>query len=744
MRKTLGISVLTYLGMSLFLIAALPLYALSPGSNGNEIKGNKFENIAALEVFIEGQGNRVEYIKTTDSIRDLGIKNIIIQSAVVADTTRYTIIVDGHRKAERLQWKEASDIWGYEYRGNSYDSYHFPRTERLVLDRDGSPLQMVINAQRTFWDQWIEHYERSNGQAEWTAHTESSLGPEWSRTLDEGESKITGPVYYAAVHPVHDLGVPARLLLKQSDNKLPLLPDGKAHLEFIKEKVVETDKDQRKLRLYAIHGLDFRPQYVWLDNKNATFADEWSVLSGWEEVFPELRAIIEEALATYHYELVKDLIPTARKKPLVIHGAKLFDPETQTVHSGTTVLIEGNTISAVGPDGTLKTPPEAEIIDAAGKMILPGLWDMHTHHGISETYLELMAPLYMAAGITTARDLGSPTVPTLSLRRRIEAGEALGPRLLLAGWVEGGSGRPTGPLVNNAAEALVAVDRFAELGYVQIKIYGTLSPDLVPVVIERAKKHGLRVSGHIPKGMTWQQAIEMGYDEIQHIGHFIDPLLSKKLADLSSKPTPALLEEYHKAKAEIATDSEEVQEMIRLLASKNIAVDPTLAFLDAQGMEPQGWVKRIAERFPSTARRQIFDLYLFGYWPLNPLRQQTFDNWSDIVREMHEEGIAILPGSDMEIAGFSLHRELEIYTEAGIPAPEVLSLATLGAAREMGMDNELGSIGRGKLADLILVDGDPTKDISDIRRVIMVIKDGRVYDSAAIYKALGIEPCCEE
>lgn len=664
------------------------------------------------------------------------------QIETTLDTTRYTIIIDGHQKAERLEWKEAPNTWGYQYKGQAYDSYHFPRTERLILDAEGFPLKMEISGQRIFWDQWVERFERRDGHVNWTAHTQSSLGPEWSRSLDEGRAEITEAVYYAAVHPVHDLGVLARLLLKQTDRKLPLLPNGTAHLELINEKVLEADNDQCTISLYAIHGLDLRPQYVWLDEKNATFADEWSVLEGWEDVFPQLKIIIEEALATYHHQLVKDLIPPTRQKPLLIHGAKLFDSKMQSVHTGTTILIENNRISAVGPDGTVKTPTEAEIIDAAGKMVLPGLWDMHTHHGISETYLELMAPLYFAGGITTARDLGSPTDPMLSLRRRIESGKALGPRLLLAGWVEGGGGRPTGPLVSNAAEALAAVDRFAELGYVQIKIYSALPPDLVRVVTERAKEHGMRVSGHLPQGMSANEAIEMGYNEIQHLDDLMYPLISNLMADFGAEPTPEALTRVFQAFAELTADSEKVQELIKLLKLHNIAIDPNLAVMDAQEMEPEPWVKRYAERFPSVAQRKILDLYLFGYWPLNTLWEDIFGNMKDIVRDMHRTGITILPGSDMEIAGFSLHRELEIYTQAGIPAPEVLTIATLGAARVMGMDEELGSIEPGKLADLILIEGDPTKNISDISRVMTVIKDGRVYDPAAIYRALGITPCC--
>lgn len=127
---------------------------------------------------------------------------------------------------------------------------------------------------------------------------------------------------------------------------------------------------------------------------------------------------------------------------------------------------------------------------------------------------------------------------------------------------------------------------------------------------------------------------------------------------------------------------------------------------------------------------------MHALWP------EILANLSDIVHTMYESGVPVLPGTDMT-PGFGLHRELELYVEAGIPAAEVLALATVDAARVMGAEDELGSIEPGKLADLIIVDGDPTRDIGDIRRVVTVVKEGRVYDPAAIYRALDIEPCCK-
>jgi parallel beta-helix repeat protein len=716
---------------------------LSPGSDGNEIVGNTLEEIASSSVVLEGDGNRLELRSTSDHVRDLGADNQVIPAALstAPDTTRFTIIINGHRQGERRMWQEAADTWHYEHDG---DAYHFPRTERLVVDADGFPLLMDIDGQRIVWDRWIERYERRDGRASWTAHTQSTIGPRWSRTLGDGETEVSGPVYYAALHPVHDLGVLARLLLEREDHTLPLLPAGTARLEPLGERWVEVDDRRRRIQLYAVHGLDLKPGYVWLDESGATFADEWSVLAGWEPAFAELRAASDEALAEYHRDLARTLVPPARDRPLVILGARLFDPNTGSVTPGTTVVVDGRHISAVGPDDTLELPPGAEVVDAAGRTVLPGLWDMHAHHGFPGPYFELIAPLSLAGGITTARDVGTPIEPMLSLRQRIRAGEAVGPRTLMAGWVGGAGGRPTGTLVGNAAEARAAVDRFVELGYVQIKIYNDLAHELVPVVIKQAKQHGLRVSGEIPTGMTATQAVEHGYEEIQHIDGLLWPLAGSAVTELFAQRTPARLQAVNEALAELTLDSKVVKDQIQLLVSGGVAVDPTLTVFAAQGMEPPPWVARVAARFPPQAQRRILDRHLFDYWPLTPLWGEILGNMSALVGALHEAGVPILPGSDTEMAASDLHKELELYVQAGIPAHEVLTLATLGAARVMGMDDELGSIEPGKLADLILIDGDPTADISEIRRVVTVIKDGRVYDPAAIYRAVGVEPCCEE
>ena len=658
------------------------------------------------------------------------------------DTISFTIIVDGHPKGERRMWQEGPGTWRFEYEGDPYDSYHFPRSERLVLDAEGLPVQVEIHGEngRGTWEEWFELQE---SRARWSTLTRWRLFPFDPPDLFGGDpfeevgnqsadTLVVGPAYYAAVYPVHDVGVAARALRRRPDRSLPLLPAGEARLEVLGERVVEVDGRSRRIHHYAVHGLDLRPVYVWLDEDGATFADEWSIRAGREGVFPELRAATEQALADHHGRLAEALVPPVRERPLVIRGARLFDPESGTTRPDVTIVVEGDRIAAVGADGSIDLPPEAEIIDATGRTALPGLWDMHAHHGIPSLYLEMDAPLHLAAGITTARDLGSHTGPILSLRSRIESGEALGPRLLLSGFIDGPGRRPSGVLVGSAAEARAAVDRFAGLGYVQIKIYGQVPLDFVPEIVEQARAHGMRVSGHVPTGMNLRDALEAGFDEIQHA--------DQVFMNLDGVPDFFVdLEASYEAIARLTADPVQVRELVELLVTHEVALDPTLTILDSWSRVPLPWFVRMLERLPPQARRRVAAAQGFKLWPVHPLWDQIFDNLLDIVRQMHEAGVPVLPGSDM-MPGVAVHRELELYVQAGIPAPDVLTLATLGAARVIGMGDELGSIEPGKLADLILVDGDPTTDISDIRRVVMVIKDGRVYDPAAIYRALGVEP----
>jgi imidazolonepropionase-like amidohydrolase len=284
------------------------------------------------------------------------------------------------------------------------------------------------------------------------------------------------------------------------------------------------------------------------------------------------------------------------------------------------------------------------------------------------------------------------------------------------------------------------VTKFHDLGYVQIKIYSSVKPELVPVVVEEAHKRGMRVSGHIPAGMIASDAIRAGYDEMQHMNF----VFLNFMPDVKETRTPARFIEPAKRSADLDLTSKPVQDFIAMLADKHITLDPTLAAFEGMFLARPGSVDptfaAIADRLPAQVRRST----LRGGLPIPDeatatLHQRSFEAWKRMLKLLYDRGITLDIGTD-SLAGFAYHRELELHTQAGIPAAKVLQSATIGSARTMKRDAELGSITAGKLADLVLVAGDPTADIGAIRRIRTTIKDGKLYDAAALYRELGVAP----
>jgi cytosine/adenosine deaminase-related metal-dependent hydrolase len=425
--------------------------------------------------------------------------------------------------------------------------------------------------------------------------------------------------------------------------------------------------------------------------------------------------------------------PTA---PLAFTHANLFDSETGKTLPNTTVLVEGNRIKAVGRDGSVRLPANAEIVDARGKTLVPGLWDMHVHISDDDGLM------HVAAGVTSVRDMANDTEALLALKAKIEAGGEIGPRILMAGILDGRGpyAGPTKVLVDTEEEARAAIENYARLGYVQVKIYSSIKPELVPKIIEMAHAKGMRASGHVPAFMNAEQFVRAGADEFQHINFFA---LNFLFDDVKDTRTPARFTAVADRAATIDLGSERVRSFVKLLKERKTVVDPTVnifeeMFTARPGKIPAGEAA-VADRLPPQVRRYL----LAGGLPVPDGKDERYRESAKallhMVKLLYDAGVTLVAGTDA-MPGFALHRELELYVEAGIPPSEVLRIATLGAARVMKRDGELGSITPGKLADLVLIDGDPTQRIGDIRRASLVVKDGNVYKPEALYKSIGVRP----
>lgn len=644
-------------------------------------------------------------------------------SGSTESTLQFSVMLKGRTVGRQVTTRSGNEIEvHFEYsdrgRGPVLDS-------RITLGPDGIPEHLQTDGNDYLKAPVTETFSLDAGKAEWKNKAESG-----SVTLD-------GPAFYYSLDgSKEELGILAGALARAEDKRLALLPFGEASVEILDEVVIESKGTSRTVRHHEISGLGFLPVSVWLDESGLFFAfvDSWlSVIpEGWESALETLLEVQQTRAIERQRRWVSELTNTPGDG-FAITGVRLFDADSVTTREGMTVFVVGDTIQSVGRDGSIQLPEGASLIDGAGKTLLPGLWDMHTH--VSPVH----GPLHIAAGVTSVRDMANGIDELLALKQRFDAGEAIGPRVRMAGIIEGPGpfAAPTNVLVSGPEQASEWVQKYSELGYDQVKIYSSVKPELVRPIAGRAHDLGLRVSGHIPAGMWAEDAVAAGYDEITHINMFFLNFYK----DVTDTRTPARFTEVAKRGADLDFESDEVRTFVQALKKHDVVVDPTVTVFESMFRDQPGQLSSsyamIADRLPPQVRRTLSGGGLPVPEGMEGRYGESFQRMLDAIRRLHEEGVTLVAGTDA-LPGFTLHRELELYVEAGIPAPEVLRIATLGSARVMGCDKELGSIVPGKLADLILVGGMPDKDIRDIRKVDKIIKNGVIHDSAVLYTAVGV------
>ncbi len=651
---------------------------------------------------------------------------VTVPPEVPAAAVRYSLMLAGNRAGVMALWNTPDgaqhNFFAFNDRGRG------PRiTTRIVLDRAGIPTEIDATGNDYFKGPVDEHFRLAGGKAT------------WSNKAEKGEKQLRGPAFYVPMDAALSSEMEAAFLAAPG-GRLPLLPEGEARIERALDRTVEVGGKKQKVTLYEETGLSFTPNPVWLAEDRSLFASgsDWSVLirEGAEAAWPALLEA-QTARASQRGEEVARRLQKKLVTPLLIEHARLFDSETATVKDGMSVLIANGRIAAVAPDETVNPVLAHDVMDAKGKMLLPGLWDMHVHLGSWDDGV-----LHLAAGITTVRDMANDIDHLHDLRTNFDAGTLAGPHILMAGFIDGRGPYqgPTKVFADTPEEAKADIQRYRSLGYEQIKIYSSVKPELVPVIAAEAHRAGMRVSGHVPAFMTMEQAVEQGFDEVQHANFWFLNFLFDTVKDTR---TPARFTAVAEHGAELDLNSERVHAFIRLLQQHRTVVDPTVSAFEDMFVARPGVMSPVMAPVASRLPPQIRRGFLGGGLPVPPGMDQRYrDSYQAMLRmlkKLSDASQPIVAGTDA-LAGFTLHRELENYVTAGIPAPKVLQLATLGAARVMKHDHESGSIAPQKVADLILVDGDPVARISDIRRVVIVIKDGTLYDGAALYRELGVGP----
>jgi imidazolonepropionase-like amidohydrolase len=496
-------------------------------------------------------------------------------------------------------------------------------------------------------------------------------------------------------------------------------------------------KDER-LDRYTVEGLIWGRETLWFDaNRNlvaavttdAEFDHFEAIRDGYESALGDFvgRAGIDgmNALA----ELSKG-ISGSRASTIAIVGGRLIDGTGGAPVPDAAVVIHNGRIIAAGPRSKVRIPKHANVVDAHGKTILPGLWDMHAHFEQVE-----WGPIYLAAGVTTVRDCGNEFEFITAVRDAIAQGRGLGPRLLLAGIVDGTGTYTIGvERVDTPEQARLWTDRYHAAGFQQMKIYSSVKLEELKIVADEAHRLGMTVTGHIPEGLNAYQAIEAGQDQINHIGY---------VADIMHAPFPEGMTRIDrmKAMANLDLDSADAQKALAFLKQHHTVVDPTIAlseFFTATTAKPPASFEPGVNQVAPELAEQLTDVG--PPTERSEMGEKVFEKELAIVGALHRAGIPVVAGTDQTVPGHSLHREIELYVQAGFTPMEAIQAATIVPARAMGLDQESGTVEKGKRGDLILVNGNPLDDIHQIRNVEYVMTDGIMFHTAELWQSVGFRP----
>jgi hypothetical protein len=612
----------------------------------------------------------------------------------------------------------------YSYRDNGRGP---DLEEEIRLAADGTMASYRLRGKTTFGAKLDERFTVARGRASWRSPAE------------RGSAKLARPAMY-----VPGQGSPATeaMILRatqRAGGRIAALPGGELRSEKLKEARVGPDGQQRAVALYAIFGLGLQPDYVWVDAgedmrlfASISAGGRHIIAAGFESHSPELERLQLQAEGDY-LRAIAQKHAQRLPGPILIRGVRVYDAKSATLGAPADVYVHGGRIAAIYPAGS-PAQQAATVIEGAGRALLPGLFDMHAHEDAWNSVLQI------AGGVTTSRDMGNDNTYLAGLIGDIGRGELIGPNIVPAGYIEGESPYSSrgGFVVKDVEAARKAVDWYAQRGFRQIKLYNSIRPEWVVPIATYAHERGLRVSGHVPAFSRADRVVAEGYDELQHVNQLMLNFVSEPDTDSRTLTRFILVGEKTHS---LDLDSGPVRDFIERLARRGTVVDATMATFEGSYTQLQGdmdpALAAIADHVPYATQRG---------WRTNSMEvnkdniddyRASWQRMMEFLGRLHAARVPLVAGTD-SIAGFMLHRELELYVEAGIKPGEAIRIATENGARYTGLAHETGSIERGKRADLILVDGDPTKRISEIRRISYVLKAGVGYSPADLYEAFGV------
>ena len=418
------------------------------------------------------------------------------------------------------------------------------------------------------------------------------------------------------------------------------------------------------------------------------------------------------------------------QRPIVLTHAVLIDGADSMPRVDQTVIMRGTRIAVVGPSRATPVPKDARVLDAHGAFVIPGLWDMHVHTVVPAGRAVLA--LYVANGVTGVRDMGGDWDSLRTWRRDIAAQRLVGPRIIASGpYLEGGDVPIAHLLTRTPAEGRAAVDSLIALGVDFVKVHGQLTRETYFAIARRARERGIPFAGHVPQVVGAGDASDSGQRSIEHM--LTIPIPCTPAESIALRPRFTMQGAIGRC------TSADLDPLYARFVRNGTRVTPTLVAV----YQVANWPNRAlpgdsSSRFLPTALRRL----VARIFPMpdsippgaDSVGHAVFDKRLTQVAAMHRAGVHILAGTDAPLPnsppGFGLHEELALLVRGGMSPLDAIRAATLEPALYLGMLDSAGTIAPGKLADLVILRGNPLLDIRQTRRILAVLANGRLVDSA--------------
>jgi imidazolonepropionase-like amidohydrolase len=594
-----------------------------------------------------------------------------------------------------------------------------------VANADGIPVRVIVRGVTPQGDA-AESFTIENGRARWKS------------PVDSGEAPYSAPRFYTAFGgPIDMTAWLIERLVAAPNQTLDLLPGGQARAEKLTSIDVGEGAARQTITAWAVSGLGNAPTPIWTDARGRFFGLHAGLAwlpEGYESALAAMEKAQNDALAVRVSSLSKELARTP-SGAVAFTNVQIYDAMSRRFVQDQTVVIDKDRIVAVGPAKTTDVPDGAERIDGRGKSLVPGLWDCHMH--VAGDYTGLQE---LSMGVTSIRDPGNSDAATMDRAKRREGGDLLFPHVYASSLIDG-KGPYTAQVANVAtseAQALGLVRKAKANGFVGVKFYGTFDPKWLPAAIDEAKKLGLHVHGHIPAGIRPLDAVNAGYDEITHINWIVMQAMPEDVIKVSNGI--ARFEGPGRYARTTNIDAPPLRTLVQAMASKKVASDPTMVAFEGLFVPEMGDLSPAYAPFVGTlppVTERGFRLGGFAV-PKDLTRadyRASFATMKTLLAAMHRAKVPIVAGTDG--FGLELVRELEIYVEAGLTPADALAAATIEPARLLKVEARTGTIAVGKTADLVLVEGDPSKRIGDLRNTRVVVMDGKLMDADALRRAAG-------